>query len=273
LNAYRAFVLARFRVLLQYRGAALANVFTQSFFGLVRIMILAAFYESAAPGAVQPMSFTQVVGYVWLSQATLALFPWGVDADIREAVRTGSVAYELCRPLDLYGVWFCRAMAWRAAPLTMRFVPLLVLAMVVLPLVGLPQWRLAGPASPAALALWAGAMVGALGVAAALTTLMNITLLWTGNGQGVAVLLATLTMIAGGLVIPVPLFPDWAQPVLRALPFAAVLDLPARAWTGNIPAGDAAWVLGHSLFWTVALVALGRAILARGLRRLVVQGG
>ena len=26
-------------------------------------------------------------------------------------MRTGAVAYELCRPLDLYGLWYARALA------------------------------------------------------------------------------------------------------------------------------------------------------------------
>jgi ABC-2 type transport system permease protein len=69
------------------------------------------------------------------------------------------------------------------------------------------------------------------------------------------------------------LFPDWAQPIIYALPFAGVLDLPARLYTGNIPPAGLAWVLAHQLAWTVALVAAGRLILARGTRRIVVQGG
>ena len=37
--------------------------------------------------------------------------------------------------------------------------------------------------------------------------------------------------------------------------------------------GDPIGILAHQLFWAVALFALGRVALARGTRRLVVQGG
>ena len=40
----------RFRALLQYRGAALGGLFTQTFFGLLRIMVLSAYY-AASPAA------------------------------------------------------------------------------------------------------------------------------------------------------------------------------------------------------------------------------
>jgi ABC-2 type transport system permease protein len=271
-TAYAAVIGARFRVLLQYRAAALAGLVTQSFFGLVRIMILEAFYRSSTappPG----LTFTQAAGYVWLGQAMLAMFPWNVDADIRELVRTGNVGYELCRPLDLYGLWFARALAWRSAPMLLRAVPMFVIAMVVLPLVGLPEWRLRPPPSVAAAALWLATLVGALLLSCALTTLMNITLLWTINGQGIALLVASLAVMFGGLVIPLPLAPDWALPVLQLLPFAGTMDLPGRVFTGHIPAAQAGWVLAHQLGWTLVLVAAGRWLLARGTRRLVVQGG
>ena len=49
-------------------------------------MILAAFY--GASSARPPIGLAQVVGYVWLSQATLLLIPWRSDPEVREQVRT-----------------------------------------------------------------------------------------------------------------------------------------------------------------------------------------
>jgi ABC-2 type transport system permease protein len=271
MTGYWSIASTRFRALLQYRGAALAGVFTQVFFGLVHVMILEAFYRASS--ARPSLRFEQAVGYVWLGQAMLALFPWNVDRDIRDLIRSGTVAYELCRPLDLYTLWFARAIALRTAPTILRLVPMFVIAIVILPLVGLPEWRLQPPPSLAAGAMWLAAMLGALLLSCALTTLMTITLLWTVSDQGIANLLTSLTTVLGGLVIPLPLFPEWAQPVLRALPFAGTMDLPGRIFTGHIPAGQAGWVLVSQLGWSAALVVLGRWLLGRGVKRLVVQGG
>jgi ABC-2 type transport system permease protein len=268
---YLAILAARFRALLQYRAAAVGGVFTQTFFGFMRIMILEAFYASSA--APQPLGPAAMVGYIWLGQATYAMFPLNVDPDVRAAVRSGDIVYELCRPLGQYGLWFSRCMAWRTAPLLLRLVPMLLFAMLVLPLVGLGEWRLAPPPSLASAAAALAAMLGALVLSCALTTLMNISLLWTVSGQGVASLTSGLAALLGGLIIPLPLFPDWAQPIIQSLPFAGVLDLPARVYTGGIAPDGVAWVLGRQVAWIAALVALGHLALARGTRRLVVQGG
>src|SRR5437764_15475052 len=101
LGPYAAIVSARFRMLLQYRAAAIGGLWTQIFFGLVFLGVFEGFYRSTS-GA-RPMSFPQVVSYIWLGQALLGMLPWNADADVRAMVRTGAVAFELCRPIDLYG--------------------------------------------------------------------------------------------------------------------------------------------------------------------------
>jgi ABC-2 type transport system permease protein len=259
----------RFRALLQYRGAALGGLFTQTFFGLVRIMVLSAFYAASAA----PLRFDAAVSYVWLGQAVFLLFPWRLDPDIAEPIRTGNIAYELCRPLDLHTTWLARAVAMRTAPVLLRLVPMVIVAGAVLPAIGLDAWRLSPPASAAAGLLFVAAFAGAVLLSAALTTLIHVGLLWTVGGEGVQVLVGTAAVLLGGLVVPLPLFPDWAQPWLVALPFAGILDLPARVYTGALVGADAALVLVHQAGWTTVLIVLGRGLLRGRLRRIAVHGG
>jgi ABC-2 type transport system permease protein len=271
MRAYRAIIDARFRTLLQYRAAAIAGVWTQVFFGFVLIMVYEAFYRSTTVPT--PMSFAQVASYVWLGQTLFALLPWNADPDIRQMVRDGNVAYELCRPVDLYSLWFARAIAQRTAPTLLRALPMLLIAVFVLPAVGLDEWQLGPPASPAAGVAFAAALLGAIALACAITTLINVSLLWTIGGDGVVAVAGTFVAFCSGMIVPLPLFPDWLRDVLTWLPFAGLVDLPYRVYNGSIPVDDIALVLGRQLGWVVVLVVLGRMFLARSLRRIVVQGG
>ena len=272
LGPYLAIVGVRFRMLLQYRAAAIAGLFTQVVFGLVLIMIYEAFYRSASPAA-RPMVFAQIASYVWLGQAMLAMLPGNADPEIRAMVRSGAIAYELARPLDLYGLWYARAVAQRTAPTLLRAVPMTVFASAGLPLVGLAEWRLGAPPSVAAGAGFAAALVSAVALSCAVSVLIHISLLWTISGDGVVMLLTTSVSLFSGLLIPLPLLPGWAQPVVPWLPFAGLFDLPFRIYTGHIAVSDLGLVLARQLGWTVVLVALGRWLLGRGMRRVVVQGG
>jgi ABC-2 type transport system permease protein len=271
LRPYVAIVSARFRTLLQYRAAAFAGVWTQLFFGLVFLGVYEGFYRSS--NQTPPMAFAQVVSYVWLGQALWAMLPWNADAEVKAMVKSGAVAYELCRPVDLYGLWYARAVAWRTAPTVLRAVPMSLIAIFGLPLIGLGEWRLAPPASLESGVAFAATIVCTLFLGCALTTLINISLLWTLNGEGFALLMAAMVTFFSGMIIPLPLFPDWAQPIVQALPFAGLVDLPFRVFTGHIPPRAVVSVLLHQLLWTTALVLVGRWLLSRGIRRIVVQGG
>lgn len=263
MTAYWAILSARFRMLLQYRAAAVAGLGTQLFWGLIRVMIFDAFYRSTT--SPQPMSYTEVVTYVWLGQAFLGMLPWMPDMEVRAMMRAGTVAYELLRPLDLYSLWFARAVASRTAPTLLRAIPMFVIAGLFF------DFQL--PASWAAGWAWAAAMLGALLLGSAISLLLTMSMLWTVSGEGVSALIPTLVMVLSGMMVPLPFFPDWAQSLLNVLPFRGLIDVPFRLYLGHLPPNTCLPLLAHQLAWTVALVLLGRWILARGTRRLVVQGG
>ncbi|CAN5503489.1 ABC transporter permease [soil metagenome] len=271
MRPYLAILSARFRMLLQYRAAAIAGIWTQIFFGIVLIMVYEAFFSSAR--AAQPMQLAQIISYIWLGQALLGMLPWNADAEVRSMVRSGAVAYELCRPIDLYSLWYARAIALRTAPTVLRAVPMVLIAMLILPLIGLGDWRLQPPPTLASGIAFAATLAGALLLGCALTTLTNISLMWTISGDGFVMLMTAAVTFFSGMIIPLPLFPEWLQAALQWSPFAGLVDLPFRVYTGHIAPIDVPLVLLRQLCWTLVLIALGRWLLARGMRAIVVQGG
>ena len=263
LKPYVALTGARFRVLLQYRAAALAGFGTPLFWGLIRVMIFEAFFRSTT--ASQPMDYPQTVTYLWLIQAMLLLVPWSIDGELRAMIRSGGVAYELLRPADLYWFWYSRAVAGRVAPVLLRCTPMFVVAGLF--------FGLQPPASSASAAAWLLATVGAVLLSCAITNLLAISLLWTIAGDGVMRLLSLFSMLLSGSIVPLPFFPEWSQPILAALPFRGLIDTPFRLYLGHIPPEGAPAVILHQVAWTTVLVLLGRWLLGCGTRRMVIQGG
>jgi len=263
MRPYWALFSARFRMLLQYRAAALAGIATQIFFGYVILAGYRAFY-SASPGP-HPLSLEQMVTYVWLGQAMLGFLPWYADPDVREMMRDGSVAYQMLRPMGLYGVLFCRALARRAAPTLLRAAPMFVVAF---PFLGLDA-----PASVASGLAWAAGTLGALMVSGSIATLLGISLFWTISGEGVNRFVPGFMMLFSGMLVPIPFYTEAIQPLLNVLPFRAIVDIPFRLYLGDIPPGQAWSVLLHQWVWVLLLGLLGYGLTALGRRRLVVQGG
>jgi len=263
MRPYWAALSARFRTLLQYRTAALAGVGTQVFFGYVLVMAYRAFY--AATDTPQPIALVDMVTYIWLGQAMFGLLPWMTDPTVAALVRSGGVAYELLRPVDLYWFWYSRAIARRVAPTLLRSIPMFIVASLFL--------GLQAPASLPAFLAWVGATACAVLLSAAVVTLAGITLMWTLSGEGFNAVLWGTVMVTSGMLVPLPLMPEWAQHLFEALPFRGIVDIPFRLYIGHIPPSQAVPMMALQLAWTAALVLFSRWLLVRGLRRLVVQGG
>lgn len=265
MTPYVAMISARFRLLFQYRAAAFAGVCTQAFWGILHVMIFTAFYAQLPPAVVLPMSLEQTISYIWLVQGFLVLLPWNIDRDVEQLVRNGQVVYELVRPIDLYGLWFARALAWRCAPVPLRVLPIFGIAYVF--------FGLQGAASPLSAGLFCISIVCALLLGTALTALMMVSLFWTVSSSGVVKVVTGLVVALSGMQVPLPLFPDWFKPVVYALPFRGLMDTPFRLYLGHIAPETAFFPILHQLIWSLIFIALGRWCLVRAQRRLVIQGG
>ncbi|WP_274648737.1 ABC transporter permease [Paenibacillus humicola] len=252
---------------LQYRAAALAGVSTQMFFGFLFIMIMAAFYSHASTPA--PMSLSEVTAYIWLQQAFLVfIMLWYRDSDIFQLITKGNIAYELCRPCGIYEFWYAKLLAMRLSSALLRCLPILVIAAV------LPRpFRLIPPPDAAALLLFVGALVLGLLVLVAISMLIYISVFWTMSPTGSTLLFAVAGEFLAGMVIPVPLMPQWLQQVTYALPFRWTADFPFRVYSGQIGSAEALWGMAAQLGWLFALVTIGKWLLRKALRQVVVQGG
>ena len=110
MKKYFSFFRLRFTMGLQYRAAAIAGMTTQFFWGAMNILMYHAFYESD-PSAF-PMTIEATATYIWLQQALLMLYAaWMIEHEIFDDILSGNVVYELCRPVDVYDMWFFRSMA------------------------------------------------------------------------------------------------------------------------------------------------------------------
>ena len=267
MNKYQAVFRIRFIGALQYRAAAAAGMATQFVWGFMEIFAFAAFYR--ANPASFPMEFSQTVSYIWMQQAFLALFMmWFWDNDIAEAVLSGSIAYEMVRPVDLYFRWLSQAAAYRLARALLRCVPILLVAFIV------PQpYRMSLPPDIWQFILFLLSTVLSLGVVVSFSMLMYISLFYTISPMGVRIIVTVLSDFLAGATVPLPFFPDPFRAALGLLPFAAMQNMPLRIYSGNIAGLDAFRGIVLQVFWLAVLLCIGRFAMSRALKKVIVQGG
>ena len=216
-----------------------------------------------------PMGMEALASYIWLQQAFLAFFSlWQWEAPLMDAVQSGDIAYELTRPTDLYGMWMARSMALRLSRAALRCWPILLVAAVIGPPFGLspPPDFLCG-----ALFLLSAAL-GFL-VLVAYSMLIYLSVFHTLSPTGVRALSTSVVEFLSGAVVPLSFFPEALQPFVYALPFASMQNAPFEIYIGRIDPFQALGVLALQAAWLAALTALGRKLMKRSLRRVVIQGG
>jgi ABC-2 type transport system permease protein len=76
-----------------------------------------------------------------------------------------------------------------------------------------------------------------------------------------------------GQIVPLAFFPHWLETLAWALPFAAMVQAPIEVWLGHAQGLELVGLLGLQALWAAILLGAGRAVLAAGMRKLVIQGG
>jgi len=267
MRKYFSFFRMRLMTSIQYRASYVSGLVTQLPWGLMECFAYMTLHESQS--GVFPMELASVVAYIWLKEAFLMLLTtWNTDNDILESIISGSVGYELCRPLSIYGMWFARSAGGRFAAVASRSMPILLVALV------LPQpSRLMLPASFVQGVLFVISLLLGAGVAIALCMLIYLICFFTITPKGVRRLMMSMGDLLSGGLIPLPFVPQPWRTVIELLPFASIQNTPYLVYSGELIGTAALATMGLQLFWLAALILLGQIVCVLAQRRVVIQGG
>jgi ABC-2 type transport system permease protein len=267
MKVYAAVLKLRLQIGMQYRAAALAGVATQFFWGFISIMVFEAFYEHAAITA--PISLKELITYIWLQQAFLAfVMLWFRDNELFDLITSGNIAYELCRPADLYGFWYAKLLAQRLSSALLRCYPILIIALF------LPKpYNMTLPPNGTTFLLFVITLLLGLLLLVAISMFLYISVFVTLSPMGSLLIFGVLGEFFAGLIIPIPLMPMWLQKIAFVLPFRWTADFPFRVYSGHIPQTEALIGVFIQLGYLLGLLWLGKLALNVALKRVVVQGG
>ncbi|TVL89197.1 ABC-2 family transporter protein [Streptomyces sp. SAJ15] len=266
MRLYASVAKSGFRRYATYRIATAAGVFTNTVFGFIWAYTYTALWDQRPHLGGYDVS--QAITFVWVGQAllaTAALMGGGFQEELQERIRTGDIAVDLYRPVDLQ-LW------WLAGDLGRALFQLL--ARGVAPMAcGALVFELALPTAPLTwLAFLLSVTLGVL-VGFAVRYLVALAAFWLLDGSGLNMLSGLLCLFFSGMILPLNLFPGTLGEIARALPWSAMLQVPADVLLGRHRGAGLAEALAFQLGWAVVLLAAGRALQSLATRKVVVQGG
>jgi len=257
----------RFNMGLQYRIAAFAGILTQFVWGFMECFVYRAFYETNP--AAFPMAFSAVIDYIWLKEAFLSFFTvWMMDYEIFGLILNGDIAYELCRPIFIYDMWFAKNIANRLSRAVLRFLPILTVAFL------LPQpFRISLPDNFPIFFWFFVTMVLGLLITVAFCMLVYLFAFFTVSPEGVKLLFISVVEFFSGAVIPLPFFPERIKTIFALLPFAGMQNVPLRIYSGDLVGKEMAFAIILQVFWLTTFLILGKGLCKMAERRIIIQGG
>jgi ABC-2 type transport system permease protein len=212
-------------------------------------------------------SLPAMIGYyliVTVLRTVLTPYP---EYDIARQVREGTISQHLVRPLSIWLYYLFGELAWKVVR-TALLIPVMIVAVILLRsvLVGLDL-------TPGRVL----AFLAATAISFVLTYLLKMTLAWSSfwltESSGLFELFELITMVFGGLMIPIEILPGPAQAVAALLPFQYLYAFPAQVLLGRVEGIDLAAGFAIQAAWLVAIAAFSRWLWRRALIRYEAVGG
>ncbi len=206
------------------------------------------------------IAVAQVVSLARMSHANRQLFYKAMGS-----VGSGEIAMDLIRPIDNQ---------------VLRYSQWLGVFAVDTLMVALPTWlvfRLTGvigdPHSGVQAVMFALSVALGWLVAAGFHYLMAALTIVVIQSPGINMFRVALQELLSGGLAPLALLPAWLATVAVFLPFHAMVSSPTLIYIGRLQGLDALAALGIQAAWGVGLIAVGRLLWLRLVRRVLVQGG
>ncbi|AQW51106.1 MULTISPECIES: ABC-2 family transporter protein [Streptomyces] len=266
MRLYAAVAVSGFKRYATYRVATVAGVFTNTVFGFILAYTYTALWDERPH--LGGYDLDQALTFVWLGQALLAavaLMGGGFQEELQDRIRSGDIAVDLYRPVDLQSWWLATELGRALFQLLGRgVVPMGIGALV---------FELRLPASPLTWLWFLLSVALAVCVGFAVRYLVSLASFWLLDGTGLSMLSGLLCLFFSGMILPLNVFPGQLGEIARALPWAAMLQVPADVFLEEHRGAGLLGAFAFQTGWLVVLLAAGRVLQSVATRKVVVQGG
>jgi ABC-2 type transport system permease protein len=203
--------------------------------------------------------------YVWLSQGMLGMVNLSGAHELGERIRTGDIAVDFSRPVDIQGSYLARFLGARVFTVIPRGLPSVAVGALT---VGMTMPTTTQPYLLGLISLL-------LGIAVSFGCVYAIHVLgfWLVETRGLQLLYMVVSGFLAGLFVPLPLFPPWLYDAAYATPFPSVMMTPINVLSGQLTGIAAFHAVVVQVAWLAGVLLTGRLLTSAGLRKLEVQGG
>jgi len=254
------------RVSIANNLAYVMEVFFRALLLVVLVYILGELWKTtfSAQGVtvLRGFSISDMVWYLVIAE-TIALSLPQLTRRIDQEVRSGQLAYLLGRPCNYVFYNFAQYLGELLVRLTINGAVGAILALIF---VGLPHFTWMGVLA------WPLVTFFALSIDFVAYFSIGLLAFWTEETSSFALIFNRLTLVLGGVLAPLTIFPEPLRSIARALPFSAILYGPAQTLI-HFEVYQFAWLLSQQMITLVVGGLIVLAVYLVAIRRVNINGG
>jgi ABC-2 type transport system permease protein len=258
--------LAVMRVSIASNLAYMMEVFFRGLFLIVLIFVLGQLWKTtySVRGAklLSGFSISDMIWYLAAAETIATSMP-ALTRRIDQEVRSGQLAYLLGRPCNYIFYNFAQYMGERLVRFTINGI---VAAVVALVFVGPPHLTWMGVVA------WPPVTFLALCIDFVAYFSIGLLAFWTEDTNSFSFVFSRLTLVLGGVLAPLEIFPQPLRSIAQALPFSAILYGPARTLV-HFELYPFLGLLEQQLITIAAGCVILFAIYSVAIRRVSINGG
>lgn len=271
-RAHRALVLSLQKYLAVMRASIASNlaymmeIFFRALLLIVLVFILGQLWKTTFSARearlLNGFSINDMIWYLAIAETIATSLPT-LTRRIDQEVRSGQLAYLLGRPSSYVLYNFAQYLGERLVRFAINGAVAFVVALVF---VGPPHFTWMG--------IVAWPLVTSLALCIDFVAYFTIGLLafWTEETQSFALIFSRLTLVLGGVLAPLEIFPQPLRSIAQALPFSAILYGPSRTLV-HFELDRFGWLLEQQALMLLVGSLILLLIYRAAIRRVNINGG
>lgn len=232
------------------------------------IMITSAFFWRALYGSeayVKGVNVDGMLSYIVLSSMLSVILFTNVERRIEVSVEKGTVAADLMKPINIFGVYFAEDAGSVIALVFQNLLPIFIIGSLLI--------RVPKMADASLLPLFVISVLESVLINWFISALFG---LWSFTAVNIDALIQVkkhLIRLLSGSIIPLWFFPDRFREILEYLPFVYIYQLPLSIYIGK---GSREEIMGQmiiQLVWLLILAFVFVLVQKQITKKVMVQGG
>ena len=246
-----------------YEFSVYGNIFLQTI-----IMITSAYFWKAlykGQENVGTVDAESMLTYIIISSMMSVLLITNVEKRIEMSVGKGTVATDMMKPVNLFGVYFAEDLGSVFALVFQNMLPILIFGTLFI--------KVPKMADVSALPLFVIAVLESFMINWLIAALFGMIAFAAVSIDALIQVKKHLIRLLSGSIIPIWFFPSGVAKVLSSLPFVYIYQLPLSIYIGKGERAEQIAGMKIQFLWLVALTAVFIFAQRRVTKKVMVQGG